>query len=641
MRIVRGSFLAIAVLSLPVLTLANDGASADLSLTNTTQPNPATVGRNLTYNMNIINNGPDPATNVRVTDTLPAGVTLVSATFQFIKIDEPLTPVPCTGTTTITCNLGLVDVGNLAGAAVFIIVRPQSVGVISNTATVTADQADPNAATVDTMVEPQVSPPAVLDDSLMVRTVISGLTTPTSMAFLGDNDFLVLEQVTGRVKRVVNGTVQSIVLDLGVNFFSERGLLGIALHPDFDRNRRSFVYLYWTCRAASPAGPCLGLTSSQDSTVPSEVPLLGNRVDRFIWNGDSPNPTLTFDTNLIELHAFQDDATNQVQRGNHNGGKIAFGPDGKLYIFIGDNGRRGWMQNITTGFGPNGNDDQFGGPEPDSAHLTGVVLRLNDDGTTPDDNPFFNIQPSDFPEDLQPRVTPDVIASIQKVFSYGHRNGFGMAFDPATGILWESENGDDSGSEINRIDVGTNGGWVQIMGRLDHIADYKAIETSPVYFGLQQIRWPPTLIADSPEEALDRLFKLPGSQYADPLLTWKFEVAPAGLGFIEGSGLGPEFDGDMIIGGARNFLFDGHLYRFKLTPDRMDLDLSADLELNDSRVIEDIDKWDITGSENFLFGKGFGITTDILTGPNGNLFVVSLTNGAVYEIFRRPSAASH
>ncbi len=232
MRIVRGSFLAIAVLSLPVLTLANDGASADLSLTNTTQPNPATVGRNLTYNMNIINNGPDPATNVRVTDTLPTGVTLVSATFQFIKINEPLNPVPCTGTTTITCNLGLVDVGNLAGAAVFIIVRPQSVGVISNTATVTADQADPNAATVDTMVEPQVSPPAVLDDSLMVRTVISGLTTPTSMAFLGDNDFLVLEQVTGRVKRVVNGTVQSIVLDLGVNFFSERGLLGIALHPE-------------------------------------------------------------------------------------------------------------------------------------------------------------------------------------------------------------------------------------------------------------------------------------------------------------------------------------------------------------------------------------------------------------------------
>jgi uncharacterized repeat protein (TIGR01451 family) len=639
MKVRRLFFLALGVLLFP-LTGAAD-TSADLSITNTTMPNPATVGRNLTYNMNIINNGPEPVTGVKVTDTLPAGVTLVSANFQFIKIDEPPTMVPCTGTTTITCDLGSMDVGNLAGAAVFIVVMPQSLGVIANTATVTADGAEANSATVETMVGPQVSPPIVLDDNLAVSTLISSLMTPTSMAFLGDNDFLVLEQFTGRVKRVVNGAVQSIVLDLGVNFFSERGLLGIALHPDFDRNQRSFVYLYWTCHAASPMDPCLGLTSSEDSSVPSEVPLLGNRADRFIWNGDSPNPALTFDKNLIELHAFQDDATNRVQRGNHNGGKIAFGPDRKLYIYMGDNGRRGWLQNITTGVGPDGNDDQFGGPEPDNAHLTGFVLRLNDDGSTPEDNPFFNVQASDLPEELQPRASEEVIANIHKLFAYGIRNGFAMAFDPATGQLWEAQNGDDSGSEINRIGAGFNGGWVQIMGRLDHIADYKAIETSPVYFGLQQIRWPPTLIADSPEEALDRLFKLPGSRYTDPLLSWKFEVAPAGLGFIQGPALGPEFDGDMIIGGARNFLFDGHLYRFKLTPDRTDLDLSSDSELNNTRVIEDIDKWDITGSENFLFGEGFGITTDIQTGPTGNLFVVSLTNGAVYEIFRRPSAARH
>src|SRR5262245_39361081 len=629
-------FLALGVMLFPLVGATD--TSSDLSITNTTMPNPATMGRNLTYDITIINNGPNPVTGVTVTDTLPPGVTLVSANFQFIKIDEPLTPMPCTGTTTITCDLGSMDAGNLAGAAVIIVVQPQSLGVITNTATVTADGVEEKSATVDTMVGPQVSPPIVLDDNLAVRTVISGLTTPTSMVFLGDNDFLVLEQTTGRVKRVVNGAVQSIVLNLGVNFFSERGLLGIALHPDFDRNQPSFVYLYWTCHAASPTDPCMGLTSSENSSVPAEVPLLGNRVDRFIWNGDSPNPTLTFDQNIIQLHAFQDDATNRVQRGNHNGGKIAFGPDRKLYIYMGDNGRRGWLQNVTAGVGPDGNDDQFGGPEPDNAHLTGFVLRLNDDGSTPKDNPFFNVQASDLPEELQPRASDEVIANIHKLFAYGIRNGFGLAFDPATGQLWESQNGDDSATEINRIEAGFNGGWVQIMGRLDHIADYKAIETSPVYFGLQQIRWPPTLIADSPEEALDRLFKLPGSRYTDPLLSWKFEVAPAGLGFILGPALGPEFDGDMIIGGARNFLFDGHLYRFKLTSDRMDLDLSSDPELDNTRVIQDVDKWDITGSENFLFGKGFGITTDIQTGPNGNLFVVSLTNGAVYEIFRmRPT----
>lgn len=633
MRIVGGSFLAIVVLSLP--SLAHAG-SADLSITNTTMPNPATVRKNLTYGMNVINNGPDMATNVQVRDALPGGVTLVSATFNRIGG----APSPCTGTTTITCDIGTLGVGGLQGAAVIVVVRPDLIGLLTNTATVTANEPDPdpsnNSATAETGVEAQVSDPLMEDVNLLVGTVASGLTEPTGIAFLGDNDFLVLEKSTGRVKRVVNGIVQGTVLTLPVNFNSERGLLGIALHPDFTNN--GFVYLYWTCR-----GPAAGADCDQQGAPTGDaslVPLRGNRVDRFHWDGAN----LTFDTNLIRLHSYQADA-GQTLRGNHNGGKILFGSDGKLYIFIGDNGRRGWMQNVTTGFGPQSCtpfkpqgpcDDQFGGPEPDNAHLTGVILRLNEDGSTPEDNPFFNVQASDLPPDLQPSATPEVIANIQKVFSYGHRNGFGMAFDAATGVLWESENGDDSESEINRIDAGSNGGWIQIMGRLDHIADFKAIETSPVYFGLQQNRWPPTLIADSPQEALDRMFMLPGAFYSDPVLSWKFEVAPAGFGFVVGQGLGPEYDGSMIVGGARDFLLGGHLFRFKLTDDRMDLDLSADPRLDAERVIQDIDKWDITGSENFLFGRGFGITTDILTGPNGHLFVVSLTNGAVYEVFRRP-----
>jgi glucose/arabinose dehydrogenase len=346
-------------------------------------------------------------------------------------------------------------------------------------------------------------------------------------------------------------------------------------------------------------------------------------VDRFHWNGS----VLTLDKNLIRLHAYQADA-GQTLRGNHNCGKIAFGPDGKLYVCIGDNGRRGWMQNITTGFGPDGKDDQFGGPEPDNAHLTGVLLRLNDDGSTPEDNPFVDVE-------LPPGTSAEAAANIAKVFSYGLRNGFGFAFDPFTGQLWESENGDDSGSEINRIAAGANGGWTQIMGLVDGIEDYKAIETSPGYFGLQQNRWPPTLIADSPDDALGRLFMLPGAFYNDPLFTWKYEIAPAGLGFVQGQGLGAEFDGDMIIGGARDFLLGGHLFRFKLTDDRLDVDLSGDSRLAGRRA-ENGDKWDITGSESLLFGKGFGITTDIQTAPNGHLFVVSNTNQAVYEIFRRP-----
>jgi glucose/arabinose dehydrogenase len=289
---------------------------------------------------------------------------------------------------------------------------------------------------------------------------------------------------------------------------------------------------------------------------------------------------------------------------------------------MGDNGRRGWLQNITTGSLPDGRDDQFGGPEPDDAHLTGVILRLNDDGSTPEDNPFFQ---------TGAQVAGEVGANIQKIFAYGVRNSFGMTFDPYSGQLWTEENGDDSFSELNRVEAGFNGGWIQICGPVERIGEFKAIETSPVYFGMQQARWPPTLLANSPQEALDRLFLLPGARYTDPLFAWRYEIAPAGIGFVSGQALGPDFEGDLIVGGARTFLWGGQLWRFKLAKDRLDF-VFDDPRLED-RVADNLDKYDITESETLLFGKDFGIATDILTGPNGNLFVVSNTDGAVYEIF--------
>jgi len=354
------------------------------------------------------------------------------------------------------------------------------------------------------------------------------------------------------------------------------------------------------------------------------VPLLGNRVDQFIWNGT----TLAFSQNIIRLHSYQKDADangvfNQPLRGNHNGGKIIFGPDGKLYILIGDNGRRGNLQNIANGVLPNGQDDQFGGPQPDNAHFTGVIIRLNDDGSTPSDNPFF---------DVGGGIGGEAGANIQRIFAYGVRNSFGMAFDPLTGNLWNEENGDDSFDEINLVPAGANNGWVQIMGPVQRIADYKAIETSPQYFGLQQVRWPPTLIADTPDQALANLFMLPGAFYNDPLFSWKYAVAPSPIGFVNGTGLGAQYQGDLIVGAARTFLTGGYLFDFKLTADRMDLDLSADSRLAD-RVADNLDKFDLTESESLLIGRDFGITTDIQTSPRGTLYVVSLSNGAVYEIF--------
>jgi glucose/arabinose dehydrogenase len=612
--------------------------------------------------------------------------------------------------------------------------------------------------------------PSLVDSNLRVRAVAENLDQPTSAVFLGPNEFLVLEKATGQVKRVMNGIVLSTVLDLGVNSGSERGLLGIALHPNFPVTPH--VYLYWT-----------ESTTGADTTVLSETPLLGNRVDRFVWDGS----TLTLDQNIVRLRALQPpfaaEPTPAAGRGNHDGGVIKFGPDGKLYIFIGDVGRRGWMQNLLNGpRGPGLDDDNFGGPEPDDAHFTGVVLRLNEDGTAPADNPFTEVghvfvarlegaqevpanastakgyaaffldkamtslsftvtvtgldftgtQTADTGDDLvaahihapAPRgtnggvrfgffglpfndtnpndtvVTPfasgaggtivskwdltegnnttltaqlpnilaglsyinfhtrrlgggevrgqieentQVTANIHKLFSYGHRNSFGFDFDPKSGNLWLEENGDDTFTELNLVQPGMNGGWIQVMGPLGRIDEFKQIETTMFGGNLQQARWPPTNIADSPEEARARMVMLPGAHYSDPEFSWKFEVAPAGVGFMDGGGLGPQYDGDLIMGAARPFLEGGFLWRFTLTGNRQKIGVD-DPRLED-RVADNLNKPSATDpvanaqaiveSESLLFGRNFGVVTDIKTGPNGNLFVVSLSNGTIYEISRR------
>jgi glucose/arabinose dehydrogenase len=597
--------------------------------------------------------------------------------------------------------------------------------------------------------------PTLVDPNLQVRTVVGGLANPTTMAFLSRNEFLVLEKTNGTVRRVINGVLQPApALDLAVNFGSERGLLGIALHPDF--RTRPFVYLYWT-----------ESTTGADSGLLSDTTLLGNRVDRFRWNGS----TLTHDANIIRLRALQEDA-GQAPRGNHDGGILKFGPDGKLYIYMGDTGRRGQMQNLPDGPGPAGGspDDQFGGPEPDDAHLTGMILRLNADGSTPQDNPFYRagaLRGGEAGENLQ------------KVFAYGIRNGFGMSFDPYSGKLWEAQNGDDSFTELNLVNAGANLGWIQVMGPLSRIEQFKAIETSEEFFGLQQVRWSPTNITDSAFDALRSMFMVyeggnefgailrgseevppvdtdaaalaefelqngvirywiwaarpidgavmahihlgargqngpvaaliygptagedfdagdliaagtiadanvqarpgfiptvanlvermrqgrayvnlhthahpsgeirgqvfitdrrPVSHYSDPEFSWKFEVAPAAVGFIRGRALGSQYEGDLVLGAARPTLRGGQLFRFNLTGNRQAVAVS-DPRLSD-RVADNLAKFDITESESLLFGTNFGVGTDIQTGPNGNLFVVSLSNGEIYEISRRARPGS-
>jgi CHRD domain-containing protein/Calx-beta domain-containing protein len=205
-----------------------------------------------------------------------------------------------------------------------------------------------------------------------------------------------------------------------------------------------------------------------------------------------------------------------------------------------------------------------------------------------------------------------------------------MAFDPISGNLWTQENGDDAFDEINRVSAGFNGGWIQIIGPSSRIAEYKSIETTYGNGTMQQLRWPPSMIADTAGVALSRLYSLPGSQYTEPQFSWKYAVAPSPIGFVHGNGLGSQFNGDLFVGAARTTLNGGYLFRLKLSADRQSI-AAIDSRLQD-KVADNLDKFDITESESLLVGKNFGITTDIQTGPDGNLYVVSLSNGAVYQI---------
>src|SRR5262249_40082537 len=138
--------------------------------------------------------------------------------------------------------------------------------------------------------------------------------------------------------------------------------------------------------------------------------------------------------------------------------------------------------------------------------------------------------------------------------------------------------------EMNHITAGSNGGWIQAMGPISRVSDFKQIEASftplqgnlpvagnlpfsaidPTTFipALQQVRWPPPLIADSQDDARSRLFVLPGSHYDDPEFSWKWAVAPAAIGFA-GVGLGPQHAGSLFVGASRTFLEEGYLFEFK------------------------------------------------------------------------------
>lgn len=387
----------------------------------------------------------------------------------------------------------------------------------------------------------------ITDISLKREIVAQGLSFPTSMTFVDNNgNFLVSEKNTGRIILVSNdGISKEPILELPINSAGERGLLGIAaikdeeirtnIHPNNpNTNNHTYVFVYLT-----------------ESEQVEGKELIRNRVYRYDW--DPLNKILVNEALIIDLPADPGPM--------HNGGKIALDNQGYLYTVIGNLGREGLLQNFK----------ESGVPDD-----TSIIIRVHINGSIPKDNPFVH-----YGEE-----------HLARYYAYGIRNSFGLAIDPITGRLWDTENGENENDEINIVYPGFNSGWAKVMGPL-----------SRSYI----------------EE--DDLFFLKGAKYRDPEFTWKQPIGVTDIEFLDSERLGAKYTNNIFVS---SYNLNGDLYFFELNNDRTGLKL-------DSQALYDkvADSWEEFTLVRFAsFGEHI---TDIETGPDGFLYVLTYT-GNLYRI---------
>jgi glucose/arabinose dehydrogenase len=260
----------------------------------------------------------------------------------------------------------------------------------------------------------QGAPNVIEDPNLHVELVSDGPELPTSMAFLGPDDILVLEKDKGTVQRIVNGKMlPEPLLDVNVANKSERGMLGIAVTKNGTTNN-TYVFVYFTESIQDGNDDC----PKNDFCNPGNDPL-GNRLYRYeLLNDKLVNPVL-----LLDLPATSGPA--------HNGGAITIGPDNNVYLPIGEL-REEDIQKVS------------------SADGRGGILRVTQTGEVVGGERGQGILGNTYPLNLY--------------YAYGIRNSFGIDFDPVTGKLWDTENGPGFGDEINLVEPGFNSGWNEVQG---------------------------------------------------------------------------------------------------------------------------------------------------------------------------------
>jgi glucose/arabinose dehydrogenase len=361
------------------------------------------------------------------------------------------------------------------------------------------------------------------DPSLKIQSVVDGLVSPTSLAFLDNNNILFLEK-DGNVRLITNGVLQSepVFHIEQIESNNERGLLGIAYNGDR-------VFLFVTESGAQVEGV----------STEGEV---RNRVYSYAWDGSN----LTDPQLLLDLPA--------TPGTNHQGGKLKIGPDNQLYVVAGEMQREGQLQNLQNG------------PPPDD---TGVILRVNPlDGSASTNNPL------------------DAGGEeAGRYYAYGIRNSYGFDFDPVTGKLWDAENGEDAYDEINLVEPGFNSGWKSVMGPMEA----------------------------NPGVSESNLVNIPGSHYADPVFSWSESLGLTDIEFLNSSAFGSKYENGIFVGDITS----GTLYFFQPNADRTGINLENDPLLSD--LVADSDD-ELSG---ITLGTGFTGITEIETGPDGNLYILT------------------
>ena len=400
--------------------------------------------------------------------------------------------------------------------------------------------------------------------------MVGGLENPTTFAFIGADDILVLEKNKGTVMRILNGEVMSEpLLDVNVANQVEQGMLGIAVSENLIDNK-TYVFLYYTKAEDDIAeeGDGQDEDEGEDGNVDQGSDgdggqPVGNRLYRYELSEDGSrlmNPKL-----LLNLPYEPGPA--------HNGGVVAVGPDDNVYVVVGN-----LLANAEERFdGYSLDQNIINGTAPDGR---GGILRVTQGGQIVNGEGILG---HDHPLDMY--------------YAYGVRNSFGLAFDPVTGKLWDTENGGNY-DEINLVEPGFNSGWEKVIGKASLAEEFDQ----------------------------DDLVDFDGNgKYSDPEFSWatksNFRTAPTSIVFFDSDKLGKQYENQMFVGDVH-----GNIYHFSLDKDR------TKLLLNGSLADEVAD--DFSELEDSIFARFPGIITDLKVGPDGYLYVLVYReeNGELFRI---------